>query len=204
MIIPLDERSFPLDTTESLSQPRADDAKGDSGTLQRGLAILRLLAEALTPLSSREIAEAVGLNDSTTHRLLQTLKDEGYVCRDEAKRYHASPDALLPLSLYHPLHQLRREVSDTLRGLRDLLHRVIRGLALTGAFALTVSRAAGFPEILCAFETEADAAAFAALAPTEPADGFPGFATQRVFHLDAALEAALRAGLLSSGDLDQR
>ncbi len=94
--------------------------------------------------------------------------------------------------------------SRRLRGLRDLLHRVIRGLALTGAFALTVSRAAGFPEILCAFETEADAAAFAALAPTEPADGFPGFATQRVFHLDAALEAALRAGLLSSGDIDPR
>lgn len=94
--------------------------------------------------------------------------------------------------------------SRRLRGLRDLLHRVIRGLALNGAFALTVSRVAGFPEILCAFETEVDAAAFAALAPTEPADGFPGFATQRVFHLDAPLEAALRAGLLSSGDIDQR
>lgn len=110
-----------MDMTEPLSHPRADEAKGDSGTLQRGLAILRILAEAMTPLSSREIAEAVGLNDSTTHRLLQTLKDEGYVCRDESKRYHASPDALLPLSLYHPLHQLRREVSDTLRGLRDQL-----------------------------------------------------------------------------------
>ena len=94
--------------------------------------------------------------------------------------------------------------SRRLRGLRDLLNRVIGGVALNGAFALTVSRVAGFPEIICAFETEADAAAFAALAQTEPTDGFPGFVRQRVFHLDAPMEAALRAGLLSGGDIDQR
>lgn len=90
------------------------------------------------------------------------------------------------------------------RRLRELLNRVIGGVALNGAFALTVSRVAGFPEILCAFETETDAAAFATLAQTEPTDGFPGFATQRVFHLDAPMEADLRAGLLSDGDIDQR
>jgi len=94
--------------------------------------------------------------------------------------------------------------SRRLRGLRELLNRVIGGAASNGAFALTVSRVAGFPEILCAFETETDAAAFATFAQTEPTDGFPGFATQRVFHLDAPMEAALRAGLLSGGDIDQR
>lgn len=94
--------------------------------------------------------------------------------------------------------------SRRLRGLRDLLHRIIGNLASTGAFALTVSRAAGFPEILCAFETEADAKALAALGQAQPTDGFPGFATQRLFQIDAKLEAALRASLMSGGDIDQR
>lgn len=94
--------------------------------------------------------------------------------------------------------------SRRLRGLRDLLHRVISGMASSGAFALTVSRAAGFPEILCGFEAQIDADALAALVHADSTDRYPGFATQRVFNLDAALETALRASLLSDGDIDQR
>lgn len=93
--------------------------------------------------------------------------------------------------------------SRRLRGLRDLLHRVIGSMASNGAFALTVSRAAGFPEILCGFEAQADADAVASLAHAEPTDRYPGFATQRLFNLDAGLEAALRAGLISDGDFNQ-
>lgn len=73
-----------------------------------------------------------------------------------------------------------------------------------GAFTLTVSRAAGFPEILCGFEARIDADALALLAKAQPTDRYPGFATQRVFNLDTSLEASLRAGLLSDGDIDQR
>ncbi len=95
--------------------------------------------------------------------------------------------------------------SRRLRGLRDLLHRVIgHAAASNGGFALTVSRAAGFPEILCGFEAPADADAFAALARAQPTERYPGFATQRLFDLDTATETALRAGLLSDGDIDQR
>ena len=94
--------------------------------------------------------------------------------------------------------------SRRLRDLRDLLHRIIGRRASSGAFALTVSRAAGFPEILCGFETKADADAVAALACAEPTDRYPGFTTQRFFRLDTPMAAALRAGLLSEGDIDQR
>jgi hypothetical protein len=94
--------------------------------------------------------------------------------------------------------------SRRLRGLRDLLHRVIARMASNGGFALTVSRAGGFPEILCGFELQTDADALAALSDVRPTDRYPGFATQRLFRLDAAMEAALRAGLLSEGDIDQR
>lgn len=94
--------------------------------------------------------------------------------------------------------------SRRLRGLRDLLHRVIGSMTSDGAFALTVSRAAGFPEILCGFETQADADAVAALASAEPTDRYPGFTTQRLFRLDTPLEAALRAGLISERNIGQR
>ena len=94
--------------------------------------------------------------------------------------------------------------SRRLRGLRDLLHRVIGGIAANGAYALTVSRAAGFPEILCGFETRIDADGHAALTQAEPTNRYPGFETQRAFNLDVALEEALRARLISSGDVDQR
>ena len=95
--------------------------------------------------------------------------------------------------------------SRRLRGLRDLLHRVIGRMASSnGNFALTVSRAAGFPEILCAFEAQADADALVLLGNAQPTNRYPGFATQRVFDLDTTMEAALGAGLLSEGDIDQR
>lgn len=89
--------------------------------------------------------------------------------------------------------------SRRLRGLRDLLYRVSGRMASNGAFALTVSRAAGFPEILCAFEALADADALAELGHAESTDRYPGFATQRVFRLDARLEAFLQASMLIDG-----
>ena len=94
--------------------------------------------------------------------------------------------------------------SHRLRGLRDLLRRVIGTLATGGDFALTVSRAAGFPEILCGFETKADADAFASLARAGSTDRYPGFATQRLFDLDATLEIALQAGLVGRGEMNRR
>jgi hypothetical protein len=95
--------------------------------------------------------------------------------------------------------------SRKLRGLRDLLHRVIGRMASpNGHFALTVSRAAGFPEILCGFEGKADADALVVVGKAQATDRYPGFATQRVFDLNTATEAALAAGLLSDGDIDER
>lgn len=99
--------------------PQLVETKSDSSTLHRGFAILELLNEATQPLTSREIADAIQVNDSTVHRLLQTLRELGYVCRNGAKRYHSSPKSFLPLSIYHPLNLLRREAFEPLRGLRE-------------------------------------------------------------------------------------
>lgn len=105
---------------------------------------MRALTEAAAPLTSREIAGAVGLNDSTTHRLLQTLKEEGYVCRDEGKRYYASPSALMPLSLYHPLNVLRRAVADVLRSLRDQFGMTSSLVVFVGTERLVLDISAAF------------------------------------------------------------
>jgi DNA-binding IclR family transcriptional regulator len=95
------------------------DTRGDSGALRRGFAVLEILLEAAHPMTSREVAAAVKLSDSTAHRLLQTLCETGYVVRDGARRYHVGAKALLPLTIYHPLNVLRRDAFVPLCALRD-------------------------------------------------------------------------------------
>ncbi|MGE0154953.1 MAG: IclR family transcriptional regulator [Reyranellaceae bacterium] len=96
-----------------------EETRQDAGLLQRGFAMVEVLVKEERPLTSAEIAELVGLNSSTTHRLLQTLIQIGYVWRDQAKRYHPTARALFPTSLYHPLNGLRRAAADELRSLRQ-------------------------------------------------------------------------------------
>lgn len=96
-----------------------EETRQDTGLLQRGFAMVEVLVKEERPLTSAEIAELVGLNSSTTHRLLQTLIQIGYVWRDQSKRYHPTARALFPISLYHPLNSLRRAASDELRSLRQ-------------------------------------------------------------------------------------
>lgn len=101
-------------------QPRTvTDPPADTGVMKRGFAILDALVEAARPLSAREIAEATGLNDSTAHRLIQTLCETGYAVRDGSRRYRAAGRAFLPLTIYHPLNVLRRDAFETLRSLRE-------------------------------------------------------------------------------------
>lgn len=95
------------------------DNPADAGVMKRGFAILDALVEAARPLSAREIAEATGLNDSTAHRLIQTLCETGYAVRDGSRRYRAAGRAFLPLTIYHPLNVLRRDAFETLRSLRE-------------------------------------------------------------------------------------
>jgi DNA-binding IclR family transcriptional regulator len=96
-----------------------EEGRQDAGLLQRGFAMIEVLIKEERPLTSAEIAELVGLNSSTTHRLLQTLIQIGYVSRDAAKRYYPTAQSLFPISLYHPLNGLRRAASEELRSLRQ-------------------------------------------------------------------------------------
>lgn len=88
-----------------------------TGTLARGLQIMDLLLQARQPMTLAEIADAVGLDHSTTLRLLRSLEDLKQVIRlGQGKKYLCSPKALRPLPLLHPIEQLRRESAPMLYG----------------------------------------------------------------------------------------
>ena len=63
--------------------------RGSGGvqSLHRAVAVLEALADAAGPMAFRDIADAVGLPQPTTHRLLQTLVDCGYARQLSDRRY---------------------------------------------------------------------------------------------------------------------
>jgi DNA-binding IclR family transcriptional regulator len=112
------ERNMEEISRQVASSP-ISDSRGESGALRRGFAVLEALLQAAQPMTSRDVAAAVKLSDSTAHRLLQTLCETGHVVRDGARRYHVAAKALLPLTIYHPLNVLRRDAFVPLCALRD-------------------------------------------------------------------------------------
>jgi DNA-binding IclR family transcriptional regulator len=56
--------------------------------VQKTLCALEKLAEYEEPLSLASLAAETGLPKPTTHRILQTLAEEGYVAQDETNRYY--------------------------------------------------------------------------------------------------------------------
>src|SRR5579862_1977113 len=71
-----------------------DGAAGQSpGPIQRALGLLKLLAEADEPLAVREVAAALDLPPSTSHRLLHHFVSAGFVVEDPgSKRYKIGPE----------------------------------------------------------------------------------------------------------------
>lgn len=61
-------------------------AADTSGTVARTLAVLTVMAEAGGSVGVKEIATALGLPMSTSHRLLDLLRGAGFVERDAAQR----------------------------------------------------------------------------------------------------------------------
>lgn len=55
-------------------------------TLSRGLRVLEVLADAPGPLSTEEIATALGVHRSIAYRLVRTLEDHRFVSRDAESR----------------------------------------------------------------------------------------------------------------------
>jgi DNA-binding IclR family transcriptional regulator len=65
---------------------RGDQAAETSGTVARTLAVLTVMAEAGGSVGVTDVATALGLPMSTSHRLLDLLRGAGFVERDAAQR----------------------------------------------------------------------------------------------------------------------
>ncbi len=103
--------------------------------------------------------------------------------------------------------------SRHLQTLHGRLSKLVTRLAPEGAYAITIVRQAGAPEIHAAFEKRHDAhrlaGAVRARADTAPPplaspDEPPGWASRWFFIFDEATDAAIAAGMATDGELDER
>lgn len=79
----------------------ASDAAAPSLALDRGLAILELLASEPGGLSLLGIAERLDIPRSATHRLLMGLSEHGFVRQDRERGFYSLTTKLLSLAFSH-------------------------------------------------------------------------------------------------------
>jgi IclR family transcriptional regulator, acetate operon repressor len=155
-VVPPNERtmSLPDGVAEGGRTQTAPVAATNGGALSRALRILETLIQPVAPMSTAAIAQACGFDTSTTHRLLRTLVKDGYVLKfEDTKRYLASPKGLLPLSLYHPLNIVRRDVASTLMSLRNELGMTAGIVLFCNGERLVLDLAAGSDSLSPYYET---------------------------------------------------
>ncbi|MGI5154320.1 helix-turn-helix domain-containing protein [Microbispora sp. CA-102843] len=86
-------------------------------TLERGLRLLRLLADANRGRTPTELAQELGLSRPIVYRLLTTLQAEGFARRDAHGRVHLGFGVLVLAQAVHPL--LRAAALPALRALAE-------------------------------------------------------------------------------------
>lgn len=95
-------------------------------SLDRAFDILELLAEEQQPLSLSKICTAVGLHKTTTHRILDSLKERGYVEKDENTAYYRLGLGFIEISsLYLNKIELKTEADPYLQLLSQELGRTV-------------------------------------------------------------------------------
>ena len=92
-------------------------AAESSQTLERGLRLLRLLADGHRGRTPTELAESSDLSRPAVYRLLTTLQEEGFVRRSGNGRVHLGFGVLSLAQAVHPL--LRAAALPTLRRLAE-------------------------------------------------------------------------------------
>lgn len=86
-------------------------------TLERGLHLLRLLADGSGGRTPTELASALSLSRPVVYRLLTTLSNEGFVRRDSEGKVHLGFGVLVLAQAVQPL--LRAAALPTLRRLAE-------------------------------------------------------------------------------------
>jgi IclR family transcriptional regulator, KDG regulon repressor len=105
----------------------------DIQSLQRGLQVLTIVAEAENEMTASEIATATGLHTSTIHRFLVNLESAGYLHRDKDATYRLGArcislgqSALKQLDVRRASYSILEQLN---RATREAVHLVIRDQA---------------------------------------------------------------------------
>ncbi|MEZ5190280.1 MAG: helix-turn-helix domain-containing protein [Schumannella sp.] len=115
------------------------DERAASQTLDRGLRILDVIAEADRPLSIAEVAAGIGVHRSIAYRLVRTLEDRGLVVRDDAGSLSIGPHvAALARSV---ASDLQSAAAPELRALADALEMTSFLVVLDGSECVTLASA---------------------------------------------------------------
>lgn len=98
-------------------------ASASPGPIQRAVDLLKLLAESDDAVAVRDVAQALGLPPSTSHRLLRQFVTAGFAVADPAsKRYRVGPALYRVAALIHAKSHLANTVQpflDELTGACD-------------------------------------------------------------------------------------
>lgn len=86
------------------------EPKNQLQTLQRAFDVVRAVSDAGRPLSTSEIAEAIGTGTTIAHRIVRSLEANGYLERDAEKRYRRPLSGGMTRTLHEGL-RLLQEVS---------------------------------------------------------------------------------------------
>lgn len=86
------------------------EAKNQLQTLQRAFDVVRVVSEAGRPLTTSEIADAIGTGTTIAHRIVRSLEANGYLERDAEKRFRRPESGGMTRTLDEGL-RLLREVS---------------------------------------------------------------------------------------------
>lgn len=108
-----------------------------SQTLDRGLRLVTLLAEATAPLSITQVAAALGVNRTVVYRLAATLEQHGLVRRSSDGRLSLGFAVLGLAAKVHPL--LRQAALPALRALAEDVGATAHLTVADGGEALAVA-----------------------------------------------------------------
>ncbi|TYP81327.1 IclR family transcriptional regulator [Blastococcus xanthinilyticus] len=111
---------------------------GTVQSIERAAAILRVVARARDPLGVTDIAQAVGLAKTTTHGLLRTLLQVGFVQQDRATGRYTVGTGLLRLGDPLDLNEVRARSSNWADALAARSGHTVRLATLAGADEVVV------------------------------------------------------------------
>ncbi len=107
--------------------------QGGARTLERGLAILDILAETMRPMGVTELADQLDLDKSTVHRLLTTLVRRGYARQvSHTRNYALGAQALVLYDAFQAHLDLQEICRPLLREITDMTGETSHLAVLSG------------------------------------------------------------------------